>query len=57
MALALGKRDSSSKRRYQALGNFRNKAQDARHAGRSKAQLFNVCLTPLEEKFVVPMLL
>ena len=29
MALALGRRDFSSKRRYQALGNLRDKAQDA----------------------------
>ena len=55
MALALGGRDSSLKRRCQALGNFRDKAQDARHAGRSKTRLPGVYLTPLQEKLVAPM--
>ena len=55
MALALGERDFSSKRRCQALGNLRDKAQDARHAGRSKARLPGVCSTPLQEKLVAPI--
>ena len=57
MALALGKRDSFLKHRYQALGNLRDEAQDARYAKRSKAWLFDVCLTLLQEKLVAPMLL
>ena len=57
MVPALGGHDSSSKRRCQALGNLRDKAQDARHAGRSKARLPSVCSTPLQEKLVAPMLL
>ena len=57
MALALGGRDSSLKRRCQALGNLRDKAQDARYARRSKARLPGVCSTPLQEKLVVLMLL
>ena len=55
MALALGERDSSLKRRCQALGNLRDKAQDARHARRSEARLPGVCSTPLQEKLVAPM--
>ena len=57
IALALGRRDSSSKRRCQALGNLRDEAQDIRHAGRNKAWLPGVCLTLLQEKLVAPMLL
>ena len=52
MALALGGRDSSSKRRCQALENLHDEAQDTRHARRSKARLPGVCLTPLQEKLV-----
>ena len=55
MALALGGRDSSSNHRCQALGNLRDKAQDARHAGRNKARLPGVCLILLPEKLVAPM--
>ena len=55
MALALGTRDSSLKRRCQALENLCDEAQDARHVGRSKARLPDVCSTPLQEKLVVPM--
>ena len=57
MALALGGRDSFSKRRCQTLGNIRNEAQDARHARRSKARLSGICLTPLQEKLITPILL
>ena len=57
MVPALGGRNSSSKRRCQALGNLRDKAQNAWHAGRSKARLPDVYSTPLQEKLVVPMLL
>ena len=56
MALAMEARDSSSKRKCQALGNLRDKAQDAWHVGRSKAQLLSVCLTLLQEKLIAPML-
>ena len=55
MALALGGRDFSSKRRYQALGNLGEKVQDALHARRSKTRLSGVCLTPLQEKLVALM--
>ena len=55
MALTLGGRDSSSKRRCQALGNLRDEAQDARHTGRSKARLPGVFSTLLQEKLVAPM--
>ena len=55
MVPALGGRDSSSKRRCQALGNLRDEAQDARHAGRSEARLPGICLTSLQEKLVAPM--
>ena len=55
MALALGRRDFSSKHRCQVLVNLRDKAQDAWHAGRSKAQLLGVYLTPLQEKLVAPI--
>ena len=57
IALALGEYDSSLKRRCQALGNLCDKAQDARHARRSKTWLSGVCLTLLQEKLVIPMLL
>ena len=57
MTLALGGRDSSLKRKYQALKNLYNEAKDARHAGRSKPQLPGVWPTPLQEKLVAPMLL
>ena len=57
MALALGGRDSSSKRKCQALRNLRDKAQDVRYAGRSKARLSGICLTLLQEKLVAPILL
>ena len=55
MVPALGGRDSSLKRRCQALGNLRDKAQDIRHAGCSKVWLPGVCLTPLQEKLVALM--
>ena len=55
MALALGRHDSSLKRRCQALENFRDKAQDAWHVRRSEARLPGVYSTPLQEKLVVPM--
>ena len=55
MALALGGRNSSLKRRCQALENLRDKAQDARHAGRSKTRLLYVCSTPLQEKLITPI--
>ena len=57
MALAIERRDFSSKRRCQALGNVRDKVKDVWHAGHSKAQLPGICLTPLQEKLVAPMLL
>ena len=52
MALALERRDSFLKHRYQALGNLCDEAQDARHAERSKARLPGVCSTLLQEKLV-----
>ena len=55
MALALGGCYSSSKHKCQALGNLRDKAQDARHAKRSKARLLDIVLTLLQEKLVAPM--
>ena len=55
MVLVLGGRDSSLKHKCQALGNLRDKAQDVRHARRSKARLYSVYLTPLQKKLVVPM--
>ena len=55
MALALGRRDFSLKRRCQALGNLRDEAQDARHIERSKARLPGVYLTLLQEKLIAPM--
>ena len=57
MALALGECDFFSKLRYQALGNLRDKAQDAYHAGRRKARLPGVCSTLLQEMLVASMLL
>ena len=57
MMLAMGGRDSSAKRKCQALENLRDKAQDTRHAGRSKTRLPGVCLTLLQEKLIVLMLL
>ena len=56
MALVLEERDSSLKRRCQALGNLRDEAQDARHIGCSKTRLPGVCSTPLQEKLVAPIL-
>ena len=56
MALALEKCDSSSKCKCQALGNLRDKAQNARHAGHNKARLPGICLTLLQEKLVAPLL-
>ena len=55
--LALGGRDFFSKCRCQVLGNLCDKAQDARHVRRSKARLPGICLTPLREKLVTPMML
>ena len=55
IALALGGRDSSSKRRCQALENLHDKAQDTRHAWQSKAWLFDVCSTLLREKLIAPI--
>ena len=55
MALALGERDFFLKHKCQALENLRDKAQDARHARRSKARLFDVCLTLLQKKLVALM--
>ena len=55
MVLALGGHDFFSKCRCQALGNLRDKAQDARHAKRSKARLLDIVLTLLQEKLVAPM--
>ena len=55
MALVLGGRDSSLKRKCQTLGNLCDEAQDARHARRSKARLLGVCSTPIQEKLVAPM--
>ena len=55
IALVLGRRDSSSKRRCQALRNFCDKAKDVRHAGRSKTLLFSIFSTPLQEKLVPPI--
>ena len=57
MDLKLGERDSSLKHRCQALGNFRDKAQDAWHARRSKTRLLGICSTLLREKLVAPILL
>ena len=55
MAVALRGRDFSLKRRCQALGNLYDEAQDAWHAGRSKARLSGVYLTALQEKLIAPM--
>ena len=52
MTLVLGEPNSSSKRRWQVLGNLIDKAKDARHAKCSKAWLPSVYLTLLQEKLV-----
>ena len=57
MALALEERDSSLKRRYQALENLYDKTKDEQQAKRSKTRLLDVCLTPLQKKLIAPMLL
>ena len=57
MALALRRRDSSSKHRCQALGNLRDKGKDAQYAGQSKARLSGVCLALLQEKLIALILL
>ena len=57
MMLILGKYDFSSKYRCQALGNLYDKAKNIRYTKYSKIKLSDVCLTPLQEKLIAPILL
>ena len=57
MIFILKERDSFSKRGYQTLENFQNKAKDARQAGRIKAWLADVYSNLLQEKLVTSILL
>ena len=52
----LGWRDFSLKYEYQGLENLHGKAKNIWHAKCSKAQLFGICLTLLQEKMIAPIL-